>query len=84
MLEDYEDTVLPLLEQYPESLNKAHFTFETFQIAASWVASRAFGVDKWHGKHTQSAASDNTHVGPVKLRCTASYVTQLCKVSLPA
>ena len=53
MHEDYEEHVLPLVEQYPERLRAGDFTPERFMVAASWVASRAFGVDSHHGVHNR-------------------------------
>ncbi|KAL4428484.1 hypothetical protein ABPG75_002573 [Micractinium tetrahymenae] len=47
--EDFEEHVLPLLPKHPGRLNKEFITLENFHIAASFVASRAFGVDEWHG-----------------------------------
>jgi SET domain-containing protein 6 len=49
MREDFEEVVLPLVAQYPERLPPAAFTLDRFMAAASWVASRAFGVDSHHG-----------------------------------
>ena len=51
MLEDYEEHIAPLVGKYPHQLRRAQdFAFERFKIAASWVSSRAFGVDSWHGE----------------------------------
>ena len=48
--EDFEEHVLPLLARYPARLRHPGFiTLENFQVAAAYVASRAFGVDEWHG-----------------------------------
>ena len=51
MLEDYKEHIADLVGRYPDQLTRAQdFTFERFKIAASWVSSRAFGVDSWHGE----------------------------------
>ncbi|BDA50036.1 probable N-lysine methyltransferase SETD6 at N-terminal half [Coccomyxa sp. Obi] len=47
--EDFDTNVLPLLRQHPDRLATDAFTLEAFRTAASWVASRAFGVDSFHG-----------------------------------
>lgn len=47
--EDFITNVLPLVNEYPEQLAAHAFTLDNFRIAASWVASRAFGVDSYHG-----------------------------------
>ena len=51
--EDWENNILPLTHdaKYP-MLNQAgmNLDLDLFRIAASWVASRAFGVDNYHGK----------------------------------
>lgn len=48
--EDWETHLLPLVSQYP-ALSHPSMTLDTFRVAASWLASRAFGVDSYHGKH---------------------------------
>ncbi len=40
---------MPLLAKYPGRLSPEGTTLEAFHVAASLVASRAFGVDEWHG-----------------------------------
>ena len=47
--EDWETYLLPLVTQYP-ALSKPSMNLDTFRVAASWVASRAFGVDSYHGE----------------------------------
>ena len=47
--EDFETHVLPLVKQHPMLLKAEVFTLANFRKAASWVASRAFGVDSDHG-----------------------------------
>lgn len=51
MAADFEEHVLPLLGRYPGRLQHAAsaFTREGFSVAASLVASRAFGIDDYHG-----------------------------------
>jgi hypothetical protein len=53
--EDFETNVLPLVHQYPDRMPLPAFNLQTFRIAASWVASRAFGVDSYHGAKTRAA-----------------------------
>lgn len=45
--EDYDAHVAPLLARHPKRLPA--ISYELFSRAASLVASRAFGVDDWHG-----------------------------------
>ena len=52
MEEDLKQHILPWAEQFPERLRMTAFTKEHFEAAASWVASRAFGVDSHHGAAT--------------------------------
>ena len=60
MLEDYEEHIAPLVGRYPDQLRRTQdFTFERFKIAASWVSSRAFGVDSWHGGGASPDNSDS-------------------------
>ncbi|KAL4439191.1 hypothetical protein ABPG77_004093 [Micractinium sp. CCAP 211/92] len=47
--EDFREHVLPLLAKHPGRLVDEFVTLEHFHVAASYVASRAFGVDEWHG-----------------------------------
>lgn len=47
--EDFTTHVAPLLEKYPGRLHSEGWTLGKFHIAASWVASRAFGIDDEHG-----------------------------------
>ena len=49
MQEDWETHLLPLVTQYP-ALKQPSMTLDSFRVAASWVASRAFGVDNYHGE----------------------------------
>ena len=48
--EDWQTNLLPIIQQakYPE-LTSAALTLDLFNVAASWVSSRAFGVDSYHG-----------------------------------
>ncbi|KAI7837623.1 hypothetical protein COHA_008549 [Chlorella ohadii] len=47
--EDFEEHILPLVGKYPGRLRPEFVTLPNFHAAASLVASRAFGVDEWHG-----------------------------------
>ena len=56
-MDDFQQHVLPLLEKYPLRLRRpAFFTQRNFEVAAAFVASRAFGVDEWHGEVSSSSA----------------------------
>ena len=47
---DYQEEVLPLLEKDGGRLfNATKMTLDHFRVAASWIGSRAFGVDDYHG-----------------------------------
>mmetsp|Transcript_31520 Transcript_31520/g.89489 ORF Transcript_31520/g.89489 Transcript_31520/m.89489 type:complete len:98 (+) Transcript_31520:504-797(+) len=46
---DYDEHIAPLLVKHHDKLPKS-MTLDAFHRAASLVASRAFGVDDWHGK----------------------------------
>ena len=60
MLEDYEEHIAPLVKRYPDQLGRPQdFAFDRFKIAASWVSSRAFGVDSWHGEDEASSPDDS-------------------------
>jgi SET domain-containing protein 6 len=50
MREDFDSLLLPLLKRYPRRLTPGAWTFSAFCRAASWVASRAFFVNEWHGQ----------------------------------
>lgn len=54
VLEDYEENVLPLIAKYPDRFgsleNKEEISADAFAAAASLVASRAFGIDDYHGE----------------------------------
>jgi hypothetical protein len=47
--EDFHAHVPPLCAAHPGRLPARRMTLEAFRTAASWVASRAFGVDSYHG-----------------------------------
>lgn len=50
MAEDWSESIAPLLDKYPRRLSpREAFSLERFGVAASYVASRAFGVDDYHG-----------------------------------
>lgn len=49
MEEDFSSHLQPLPRRHPRRLQAAFWTLDNFKRAASWVASRAFGVDSWHG-----------------------------------
>ena len=69
--EDFETNVRPLVE-HADRLKPDAFTLDTFRTAASWVASRAFGVDSFHGAllihHHQCTAPIDWH-----LSCTPAF-----------
>ena len=50
MDEDFQQHVAPWAAQFPERLRLEAFNLESFRNAASWIASRAFGVDDYHGE----------------------------------
>ena len=53
MEQDFAE-VQALLDSHPE-VPRDGFTLTHYLAAASWVASRGFGVDDVHGKRTQAA-----------------------------
>ena len=55
--EDFDMHVQPLVEQHPGLLKAETFTIDNFRRAASWVASRAFGVDSNHGAPAETSKS---------------------------
>ena len=55
--EDFDTHVSPLVEQHQGLLKAETFTIDNFRRAASWVASRAFGVDSHHGAPAVSSVS---------------------------
>jgi hypothetical protein len=46
---DFETEVVPLLSQGADYFDASKMTLESFRVAASWIGSRAFGVDDYHG-----------------------------------
>ena len=60
----------PLAGRYPGRLRPEALTLENFNIAASLVASRAFGVDEWHGEGGSAA--------PRTLHCNADGTAAAC------
>lgn len=63
MREDYDDIVLPFIEQHRDAFpDPAATSFDAFCRAASWVASRAFCVDHWHGVTPLAHCSNALHV----------------------
>eukprot|EP00887_Chlorella_sp_A99_P004898 scaffold4.g4898.t1 len=46
---DFEEHILPLLARHPGRLDARGITLGAFHTAASYVASRAFGIDAYHG-----------------------------------
>ena len=67
--EDWETNLLPLIDatRYP-MLNQPGMTLDLFRVAASWVASRAFGVDNYHG----------TQINRARLICMAAECAKAC------
>ena len=59
--EDYRDGVLPLITRHPDVFDAAALSLTAFRNAASWVGSRAFGVNAFHGAPC-SAVSDQALV----------------------
>ncbi len=50
MREDYEELVLPFIQQHSQAFpDQSATTYDAFCRAASLVASRAFCVDHYHG-----------------------------------
>ncbi len=63
MQEDFETHVLPLLERYPGRFTTDYITLGNFKVAASFVASRAFTIDDYHGESWQVVAYPGSHEG---------------------
>ena len=76
MREDFEEHLLPWAAQFPERLRLIDFTWDRFRVAASWVASRAFGVDGWHGAGGNHAAKSCTPIWP-RVRRTLTCIGQV-------
>jgi len=64
MREDFEEHLLPWAAQFSDRLRLAEFTWDRFRVAASWVASRAFGVDGWHGAGARPRLESGHEVWP--------------------
>eukprot|EP00775_Hariotina_reticulata_P007777 gene7777-7975_t len=48
--EDYQQHVLPLMQKHCHAFPHPDLcSLDCFRVAASWVASRSFHVDAWHG-----------------------------------
>ena len=60
--QDYELHIAPLLAKYPDRLNAALLKQISFNAAASWVASRAFGIDSYHGESAEINLASAIHL----------------------
>jgi len=60
--DDFEAEVVPLLSQGAEFFDASKMSLESFRVAASWIGSRAFGVDAYHGALCRKAHGTNTAV----------------------
>ena len=47
--EDYETDIVPVLQRHPDVFKGKDLTLAAFRNAASWVGSRAFGINAYHG-----------------------------------
>ncbi len=72
--EDFEMHVIPLVKQHPRILKADVFTLDNFRRAASWVASRAFGVDSHHGAILLAIKTAwHTVLAMIGFSCTKDY-----------
>ena len=75
--EDWETHLLPLINpRKHSSLCQPGMNLDLFRVAASWVASRAFGVDNYHGKLLCRFCD----VSSMSSSCTCVWI---CSVVLP-
>ncbi|DBA84491.1 TPA: hypothetical protein ACH3X1_006110 [Trebouxia sp. C0004] len=77
--EDWETNILPLIHdaKYP-MLNQAGMNLDLFRVAASWVASRAFGVDNYHGMAMVPFADLFNHKAAVVQLGGGYFVEDVC------
>lgn len=77
--EDWETNILPLVHdaKYP-MLNQAGMNLDLFRVAASWVASRAFGVDNYHGMAMVPFADLFNHKAAVVQLGGGYFVEDVC------
>lgn len=72
-MQDYETHIVPLLATYPDRLDATQLTQASFNAAASWVASRAFGIDDYHGMLLPTAPLSN-HVSILHITTELSLI----------
>lgn len=48
--EDYESIVVPFIQENSEIVDEAYFNYDTYTKVTSWISSRAFDVDNFHGR----------------------------------
>lgn len=49
IVEDWKESILPLLDSSPSKLNPSFFSVEQYFAVKTLIASRAFQVDEYHG-----------------------------------
>ena len=49
--EDFTNDLLPVIQRHPHIFIQEAMTLAAFRTAASWVGSRAFGINRYHGVH---------------------------------
>ena len=57
MDDDFREHIAPWAAQFPDRLRLEAFNLDNFRNVASWVASRAFGVDDYYGTYSLPASS---------------------------
>ncbi|KAK9835816.1 hypothetical protein WJX74_008600 [Apatococcus lobatus] len=63
--DDFDSIIRPLCAAHPDLLDPAETTFEAFCRAATFVSSRAFGVDDYHGMSLVPVADIFNHKAAV-------------------
>ncbi|KAK9848107.1 hypothetical protein WJX84_003506 [Apatococcus fuscideae] len=63
--DDFDSIIKPLAKAHPDLLDPAKTTFEAFCKAATFVSSRAFGVDDYHGMSLVPVADIFNHKAAV-------------------
>ncbi|DBA97673.1 TPA: hypothetical protein ACH3X3_012565 [Trebouxia sp. C0006] len=77
--EDWETNILPLIHDARcPMLNQAGMNLDLFRVAASWVASRAFGVDNYHGMAMVPFADLFNHKAAVVQLGGGYFVEDVC------
>ena len=79
MEEDFREHVAPAVARHPDRCIPERMTLDSFMVASSWVSSRAFHVDDYHGAHFTLASAYGVHAGSAHFsRMALSALSRHC------